>query len=266
MNLTPSVREDSRLAIAQLRLDVERELFLLSRHTLSRSKVEGRSIGRSLEELEKAGTIRPDFARNLRSFVELANTIVHQSGIATEQVERCTSVGGALVANLRHKRLLVEVERDFEGHALWHMHRHLEESQKKYYFWSAVAGSLPVFDYNYDVYHEAAEIYNRKLHQRGYGLDSVYILSLEEFVAVLKFCESELLRIIQLWDPGQGWGQSNRTIEWQWPSEWGDVGWTGPILREKVHLWGAEEELMRTRAALAECRRRLLAKRCGDSA
>jgi len=257
----PMPHSDSQLAIAQMRLDVEQELFLLSRHALHRGDIVGWHMGRYLEELEKGKVLEPSLADNLRDFVALANNIVHQTGVPEEHIQRAVAVGTPLAATLRHKRLVTEAERDFEGHGLWHMHRHLDEDGKKYYFLSAVAASAPLFEYDYDVYCEAAESHNRKLDRREHGPDSMYILSLEEFVAVLEFRESELLRIIQLWQSGQGWGQNNRAIEWQWPSEWGDLGWTGPILREKVHLWGAEEDLMRTRAALTGSRRRLLAER-----
>lgn len=256
VSLTPSVREDSRLAIAQLRLDVERELFLLSRHALGRSEIEGWPIIRFLEELERAGTIRRSFAENLRAFVKLANTIVHQPGIATEQVDRCASVGGALVASLRHRRLVVEAERNFEGHGLWHTHWQHDETQKKYYFWSAVAASLPEFDYDFDVYREAAENHNQKALEMEHGSRSLYVLSLEEFVGVLEFREHELLRIIRTWRSSTTtYDEGN---EWRWPAEWGDLGWGGPILRERAHLWGAEEDLLRTRASLARYRRRLV--------
>jgi hypothetical protein len=255
MVVTPSLREDSQLAIAKLRIDLERELFLLSRHSLGRRTTESQPMSRSLDELESKGTISHALADSLLSFVGLANTAVHQPGIAGAQIERCIGVGSALVARLRHKRLVVEAEFDFDGHGLWHMHRHLDETQKKYYYWSAVAATLPVFDYDYDVYSEAAENHNKKARQRADNASELYILPLDEFVGVLEFRERELLRLIQ--QPRPKAGSRRAWNEWQWPSEWGDLGWNGPILREKVHHWGAEEDLLRTRTALARHRRRL---------
>jgi hypothetical protein len=138
------------------------------------------------------------------------------------------------------------------------MHRHIDEASQKYYFWSAVAASLPDFDYDYDIYLEALECHNKKTRQAGHESHLIYVLSLEEFVSVLEFRESELLRIIDLWRSGHGWDKNDEAIRWQWPSEWGDLGWSGDILHERVHLWGAEEDLMRTRAALSHYRIRLL--------
>lgn len=261
----PTPHSDSRLAIAQMRLDVERELFLLSRHSLHRADVAGWQVDRYLEELEKERVLEPSLADNLRDFVALANKIVHGTAVPEEDVQRSATVGGSLVATLRHKRLVLEAERDFEGHGLWHMHRHRGEGDKKYYFWSAVAASLPEFDYDFDVYREAAEHYNEKLVRTDHEGRAIYVLSLEEFVSVLEFREAELLRIIGLWRGGHGWDKGDRTIEWRWPPEWGHIGWSGPILRERVHLWGAEEDLMRTRAALAYYRPRLLTRRRVES-
>jgi hypothetical protein len=86
-----------------------------------------------------------------------------------------------------------------------------------------------------------------------------HILSLDEFVAVLEFRERELQRIIPTWQ-SKDWTNSHN-LEWQWPAEWGEIHWNGPILRERAYLWGAEEDLMLTRAALDFYRPRLLALR-----
>ncbi|MBI2986581.1 MAG: hypothetical protein HYY45_07420, partial [Deltaproteobacteria bacterium] len=252
---------DSRLAIAQMRLDVERELFLVSRHALSRSEITGWPVERYLEELEKAQVLDPRLADSLRDFIALANMIVHKADVPEAAVQRASAVGSSLVATLRRKRLVLETEYDFWGHGLWHMRRDLKERENRYYLWSAVAASLPTFDYDYDVYREALERHNARVTREGPKAHAIDVLSLDEFVSVLEFRESELLRIIGLVRSGQGWGDGNRAIEWRWPSEWGNIGWTGPILREKVYLWGAEEDLMRTRAALSHYRQRLLGTR-----
>lgn len=256
-----SPHSDAHLAIAQMRLESEKELFLLSRHALHRGEVVGWHIERYVEELEKAEVLDASLADNVRNFIALANRIVHETAVPDDVVQRAAAVGSSLVATLRHKRLVLEVERNFEGHGLWHMHRHVDEEHKKHYFWSAVAASLPEMDYDYDVYREAAIRYKDKLAHTDHRGRDIYVLSLEEFVSVLEFRESELLRIIGLWRSGHGWGEGDRAIEWHWPTEWGHLGWSGPILRERVHLWGAEEDLMRTRAALAHYRPLLLAVR-----
>ena len=229
--------------------------------TKNRLVLAGWPANRYVEELEKARILDPSLVDNLRDFVDLGNKIVHDAAIPEATLQRAAAVGSSLVATLRHRRLVLEAERDFEGHGLWHMHAPDQERNEKFHIWSAVAATLPTFDYDYDVYREAAERFNEKVAHRKHPGPRLYVLSLEEFVAVLEFREIELLRIIRLWGSGRGWDKGDRSIEWQWPSEWGHIDWNGPILRERVHLWGAEEDLVRTRAALANFRPRLLALR-----
>src|SRR5208283_5167243 len=85
---------DARLAIAQMRLDVEKELFLLSRVTPGVSgEMTGWSVRRHIEELEKAGAIEPDLANNLRDFVAIANSIVHDTSVVEKDARSAASVG-----------------------------------------------------------------------------------------------------------------------------------------------------------------------------
>ena len=138
------------------------------------------------------------------------------------------------------------------------------EDNRKYYFWSAVAASLPEFDYNYDIYREAAERHNRKIAEREGSnrpsKHSVYVLPLDEFVQVLEFRERELLRLIEAWHKpeGDGWKAFEKANEWRWPAEWGDLGWSGPVIRDRLSYYTAEDDLMQTRTALNRYRMRLL--------
>ena len=252
---------DARLAIAQMRLDVEKELFLLSRYTPGVSgEMTGWPVRRHIEELQKAGALEPDLANNLADFVAIANSIVHDSSFVEKDARSAASVGSSLVAKIRRKRLVAALERDFDGHLLWHAHRHRPEGATKHYFWSAVAATLPEFGYDFDVYQEAAHRYMERMRaDHPQEAERFYILPLDEFEAVLEFRERELQRIMKTWSY-TGWKDSH-AIEWHWPPEWGDLGWNGPILRENVHLWGAEEDLMLTRAALDSYRPRLLTER-----
>ncbi len=257
----PTPHSDARLAIAQVRLDVEKELFLLCRFTPELpGDVTGWPVGRYLDELEKAGVIEPGLATNLREFITIANRIVHDTSFVEEDARSAAAVGTSLVANLRHRRLVATLVRDFEGHLLWHLHRHESSADAKYYFCSAVAATLPEFEYDFEVYQDAAKEHLENARRHGNrGAEGFYVLSLDEFVQVLEFRERELQRIIKMWS-SSGW-KNDHAPEWQWPAEWGDLGWNGPILRERAHLWGAEEDLMRTRAALDYYRPRLLAQR-----
>ena len=190
---------DARLAVAQMRLNVEKELFLLSRYTPRLSgDTSAWPLHRHIEELEKVKALEPGLANNLREFVAIANRLVHDTSFVEDDARSAASVGSALLAKLHYRRLVATLGRDFDGHGLWHMHRHRTDEDSKYYFWSAVAATMPDFDYDFDVYQEAAHRYVDRLradHPRD--AESFYILPLEEFVAVLEFRERELQRIIK---------------------------------------------------------------------
>jgi len=266
----PATHSDPRLAIAQVRLEIERELFLLSRShypkgvdfqeqcRVSSRAHRSRPVSESISLLEKEEAIDSGLASNLREFIQLANAIVHGQRVDDAEAQRAVMVGGTLATELRHKRLVAELLRDFDGHFLWHHQRKMATDAKvdeRYAFWSAVAASLPDFEYDYDAYAEAAKAHNEKQERLGRDRSLLYILSLSEFISVLEFRKKELLRICELWGSG-GW-KNDEEIYWQWPKEWGDVGWNGPILRERRHLQGAEEDLMRTQAAIEHYRPRL---------
>ncbi len=259
-DITTITQTDAHLSIAQMRLEAEREIFRLSWVAIDKSDIASWHIGRHIDELEKAKVINSAFANNIRSFIDVANRSIHDSNVTDDLLFRSAAIGGSLVSSLHHIRLVHEAERDFDGHGLWHMHRKRDEKNQKYYFWSAVASMLPEYDYSYDIYKEAIERHNAKSVQNGRPDDALYVLSLDEFISVLEFRESELQRLIRSWHGSGGWQNFEKANEWHWPQEWGNLGWNCPILRQRVSLMDAEQDIMRTRAALDRHRAMLLSK------
>jgi hypothetical protein len=99
------------------------------------------------------------------------------------------------------------MEREFDAHGLWHMRSLRPKEVQRYYSQSAVAASAAEFDYDYDIYREAAERHNRRLIARV-GEESVArglidILDLSEYVEVLQFRESEIKRVLVAYEKGQ---------------------------------------------------------------
>jgi len=204
--------------------------------------------------------LEPEFANNLRTFLSIANDIIHGAKVSDEIKTRLSSVGVSLIAKLHYQRKVLDMVRDFYGHGLWHMHKYLTSDSRNYYFWSAVAASLPEFEYNYDIYKEAGERHNQKVTEEGHEGHSVSIVPLDEFVNVLEFREKELLRLINVWNnpDGDTWRAFEKANYWEWPLEWGDLGWNCPIIRERLSLYEAEGDLMQTRNALNRYRLRLV--------
>jgi hypothetical protein len=241
---------DSRLAIAQTRLDIEADLFRMSQLKFGSSDIASWQVSRHIRELEGAGILGGREGADLRAFVQLSNLLIHEGKVPDEVLTRSLMIGATLAGTLRFRRLVAEAEYDFDGHGIWHMHTYLDITHRKFYFWSAVASMLPEYGYEYDVYHEAALRHLEKLRQRGHAgeAEQFYVLPLSEFVEVLKFREKELLRLIEAWDKGPSlFADAN---EWHWPEEWGELRWNGPVLRERAYLNGAQQDLLLTRLAI----------------
>jgi hypothetical protein len=267
----PLAGSDAQLSIAHARLNVEKELFRLSwLATGHPNEAKSWGVTRHIDELERAGVLKPSFAANLRDFVEISNKILRGADLEEEAKLGATVTGATLAAQLYQERQVRRMERDFQAHGLWHLHRHVDVASKKYYWWSAVAATMPEFDYSYEIYREAAERHNRREIIQENPSDALYVLSLEEFVCVLEFRESELLRLIDAWsDAYRRQGDTLKNFqednEWQWPPEWGNLGWSGPILREHPSVYATEEELMKTRTALNRYRQQLLPRAAGPA-
>jgi hypothetical protein len=122
---------------------------------------------------------------------------------------------------------------------------------------------MPEFGYEYEIYREAAERYNSKQRNGGrvsHG-EELNVLTLEEFVTVLEFRERELFRLVEKGRSRGTLGDFEKANEWHWPEEWGRLGWNCPIIRDRLCLFEAEQELVQTRAALERHRSRLLVSR-----
>lgn len=229
---------DPKLAIAQGRIDVERELFRLSWRALDHSAVTNWHTSRHIDELERADVITPRFAENLRSFIDVANRIIHESQIPEDVVGRAASIAGDLLATLRYKRLVYEAQRDFEGHGLWHMELRRSGLAKKHYLMSAVTSQLPEFAYDYNLYKDAVGLFNARQRSGrpvapGGELD---VLTLEEFVQILEWREKELQRLRE--DLGRAkWDEYDEVNRWHWPPEWGELEWSTSILRDRVSIF-----------------------------
>lgn len=264
----PSVATDLQLAIAQLRTDAERELVRLCWHLADREHSERWDVERRIDELQSDNVITSDFARSLRDFVQLSNRVIHGAEVTPEVKARLIAVGTTIVSQLHFERKVRNALGDFAGNILWHAHRHHKGKNRKFYFWSAVAASLPEFDYSYEIYRDAAERHLRRERSRGHEVaaEEFYILSLDEFVQVLEFRERELLRLSDIWHDNIGsdvWNVLEKANYWEWPQNWGDLGWQSPIIRHRLTISAVEDDLVQTRNALNRYRKQLLQGRTG---
>ncbi|MGD0785257.1 MAG: hypothetical protein ABR969_05535 [Sedimentisphaerales bacterium] len=255
---------DPKLAITQVRIDLERELFRLSWRALEHSRVTDWHTSRHIDELERANVITPHFAQNIRSYIDIANQVIHGTEIPSEVVTRTVSIAGDLLSTLHYKRLVYEAQRDFEGHGLWHMKG---RKDNKYYFLSAVASQLPEFAYDYDLYKDAIALFNARQRSDRPAAPGreLYILTLDEFVEALEWREKELERLREELPKTSKWDECSEVNMWKWPSKWGELQWSTSILRGHVSIFDAEQDLMQTRAALERHRTRQLLEKRGHT-
>jgi len=255
----------SQLSIARMHLTIEKELLRLSQTSLrDQSSLTGWRGSRHVDELLRADVLDAELAENVRDFLQISKRILQGAEVDDATKLRATVIGAALAAQLNHRSRVRRMARDFEGHILWHMRGRGDRDENPYYLWSAVAATLPEFDYSYEIYCESVERYNQGTLVQEHPRDALPVLTLEEFVAILEFRERELLRLIDTWNSREGgdtWKRFESANYWQWPSEWGELGWNCPIIRERLSLYSAEEDLLQTRNALDRYRSRLLAER-----
>lgn len=258
---------DSKLAIAQVRIDVERELFRLSWRSLGHSQVTHWHTLRHIDELEKADVIPAQFARNLRSFIDVADRVIHGTDVPGEVVAKTSSIAGDLLSTLRYKRLVCEAQRDFEGHGIWHMKDRLSDEDRKHYLMSAVASQLPEFAYDYSIYRDAIGLFNTRQRSDNPAAPGgeLLVLTLQEFTESIKWREKELQRLLDDLTKLK-WEEHREANMWKWPPEWGDLQWSTSILRDRVSVFDAEQDLMQTRAALDRHYARLRVESRGSAA
>lgn len=252
-----SLSEERVQALGQILDDVDEALLRIAQVAAKGGRVADQGPIQRVQELGEQGVIPKEFAEQLADFLASSREALTRSGIPIGLSEYLIINGASLVSKLRRLCKTLEMEREFDAHGLWHMRELRPKEVQRYSSWSAVAASAPDLDYDYDIYREAAERHNNRLidsmgdQQAAKGL--IDILDMEEYVKVLQFRESEIQRVLAAYEKGQeAFAEANNA--WQWPIEWGDVGWNGPV----VNGWlrDVELELARTRKALQKyCQR-----------
>lgn len=246
---------DPLLVIAQVRIDVERELFRLSESALD-SRMASSWVGdsrlapdyimdrrdthvtnwhrsRHIDELQRTQVIAQDVAENLRKFFDISNRIMHGGDVSSDVVSGTAAIGADLLASIRVKRIAYEAQVAMNGQMMCSHGERTDEEQIRFCLISHVAAEADVLGYDYDTYSEAVRVFNLR-HRRAPGNPrEIITLTLADFLEGLRWREKELERYLsELSDRAEGKANNN----WKWPPEWGDVGWSGPILRYIVGL------------------------------
>ena len=247
---------DPRAALTRVRFDLEQELFRPSEIGLSPPVTASTTASRRIDDLVEKGLIETPLARNARDFLQVVNDVT-QGGKSYSEAElrRAVVVGANLVTEVRRRILGAELESHLAHNLLW-----LHTERPELFLGgmrSAVAASAPEFEYDYDIYRDTIDRFNRNEASRAKGKQSeqrtMKALSLEEFVRVLEFRERELMRVLEQERKPPKQREADYQY-WKWPKEWGETGWNGPILRRDQ---SAESDLRKLRVALAIYKKRL---------
>ena len=239
---------DPLLAVANTRLEIEREIVRLAQVSFGPKEARKWGITRLIARLYEEKILSKETRDRLFDYTRITNQIIHTSGVSADDIVRSLSIGASLLAHIRYLYSVEWLIRDFDANLLWQCRKE-EGRNKKYYFWSAIAATLSDFDYSYEAFCEAANKFNKKEEKRAIESHrrprEIYIPTLQEFLEILEFRREELQRILQgKWWDGYEW---DKLREWHWPEEWGRIGWSGPIVRSRNE---AEEELLRTDTAI----------------
>jgi len=239
---------DPLLAVANTRSEIEREIVRLVQVSFGSEEARKWGITRLIARLYEEKILSKETQDKLFDYTRITNQIIHASGVSSDDIVRSLSIGASLLAHIRYLYSVEWLIRDFDANSLWQW-REEEGRDRKYHFWSAIAATLPEFNYSYEVFCEAAVKFNKKEERRAIESNrpprKIYIPTSPEFLEILQFRRGELQGILQ----GRWWDayEWDKLREWHWPEEWGRIGWSGPIVRSRNE---AEEELLRTDTAI----------------
>lgn len=242
--------QDLTVLVASVEAEAERELFRVAQIEAGRGAMSATSLGHLVVLLREQEALPAELLDAVNDFSALANRLRSLSGVPPRSLTKILTSAHQLLYQLHKHGLVVRMVYEFASHGLWHMHQDLHGPAQRYYWWSAVASECPEFEYDYEVYYIAATRYNQQL-RASLGREAaakglIEVVSLEDYVAILRFREAELVRVLEAEKGGQeSYSEINR---WRWPEHWGEITWSGPVVRGST--WTAQRDLRETRRAI----------------
>jgi len=246
----PFQPQDLEVLLGSLEGEAERELFRVAQIEARGGAVSATSLGHLVVLLREQDALPAELLDAVNELSAIVRRLRSTSGVPQQTLKKVLTSAHQLLYQLHKHGLVVRMVYEFASHGFWHMHQQLSGPARRYYWWSAVASECPEFEYDYKVYFIAATRYNQRL-SRSLGSEAaerglVEVVSLEDYVAILRFRESELTRVLETAKSAQDSFSEANT--WRWPEHWGDVRWSGPVVRGSN--WSAERDLRETRRAI----------------
>jgi len=161
--------------------------------------------------------------------------------------------------SLAHEDTSPELIEDMRHHGIWHHH---DYSDAKGSTWAAIASEAGRLNYNYEL---IIFFLNTKNRNNGWYVKEyiknyrpVPIPSMIDFIEILGVRRDNIERVIKT---------GNIKLEWTWPSSWGKVPWTGPIIHDhydkrpkKYYMEEAKNEYRQTMISIEQYKLILLNK------
>jgi hypothetical protein len=198
---------------------------------------------RHIDELHRASVIDRDLCDNLRRFLDLSSNVLRGIDQSPDTLSRTGVLGTDVVAAVRVKRIAYGAQISLNGQMMFP--RDVPKRTKRFFFVSHVCAGAADFGYDYDLYREAVAVFNSRHKKRGSGI-RVPTISLSEFDEALRWREKELERVHDELSQKYSGVRSSVNNGWQWPPQWGHLGWGTAIMPDGVSSHTVEQRLQRS--------------------
>ncbi|MCX4624434.1 hypothetical protein [Streptomyces albogriseolus] len=223
------------------RLAIEEQLIELSQVRLGFDRRRTRHPEVLVSVLSDKGVLSESVAASLTDYFWITDQLLRAPSVDDNDAMHALCVGDMLFANVRHRYLVEHLVHDFMGHGVW---QPPPGEPNKYHFWSVIASEVPEFDYRYEVLTEAVGRFKER-DQRA----EMPLPALSEFVEILKFRREEIRRVLDLpWGTEAAARMRNQGRNWNWPEEWGHIGWHGPVVRPDTPFEVEKQYFLTSRA------------------
>jgi hypothetical protein len=242
-----NITNDLQLSVFNARINIEKEISRMIQLSQLGFEFQEINILNKIDKLSELKWINNDTKDSLRKFISITNQVVHSQIKSEDELNEALKISSIIYYHIRYIRIIRELLDNFNGNMLWQTDKGV--NNKKYHIFSAIASEAQLFDYSYEAFCEAANLFNEKnpeVHHNWRPGGHIIIPSMQEYVNILKFRASEISRYINV-KSDEMWRKDFN--EWHWPKEW-ETTWNRPLSSlgnsyNEMHL-----ELLKTNSAI----------------
>ena len=171
--------------------------------------------------------------------------------LSHQDIEQLLQALGRLQTIRNSEERLPSFIEDMRHHLILHHHG---ANDAKGATWSAIASEAGRLNYNYKFLVYFLELKNRNNDWRGSETpyEPAPIPSVQEFIEILELRRDQIKQVVDTGD---------LSLKWEWPSDWGYVPWSDPIITERIQVLSEQcylanlfEEYWQTQVAINQYR------------